>query len=107
VAGVSGSQLVRYFYSAVDPSDVDRVRGLFLEDVRPAFDGLPGCLGIELLINITRNAGGLVDGMAMSRWESREAMDDALASRGVQEALVRITQFLRQEPITRTFEVMA
>jgi quinol monooxygenase YgiN len=102
-----GSQLVRFFYSAVDPSDVERVRKLFLEDVRSAFDGLPGCLGIELLINTTSNAGGLVDGMAMSRWESREAMDDALASRGVQEALVRITQFLRQEPVTRTFEVNA
>jgi quinol monooxygenase YgiN len=101
------TQVVRHFSSAVDPSDVDRVRRLFLEDVRPAFAGLPGCLGIELLINVTSNAGGLVDGMAMSRWESREAMDDALASRGVQEALVRITQFLRQEPVTRTFEVTA
>ena len=101
------TQLVRFFYSAVDPSDVDRVRNLFLEDVLPAFDSHPGCLGIELLINITNNAGGLVDGMAMSRWESRDAMEDALASRGVQEALVRVTQFLRQEPITRTFEVTA
>ena len=43
----------------------------------------------------------------MSRWASREAMDDALASRAVQEALVRVTQFLRQEPVTRTFEVNA
>jgi quinol monooxygenase YgiN len=102
-----GGQLVRFFYSAVDPSDVDEVRKLFLEDVRPAFDGQPGCLGIELLINVTSNAGGLVDGMAMSRWESRQAMDDALASRGVQEALVRVSQLLRQEPVTRTFEVNA
>jgi quinol monooxygenase YgiN len=100
-------ELVRLFYSAVDPSDVDQVRRLFLEDVRPAFAAHPGCRGIELLINVTNNAGGLVDGMAMSRWESRDAMDDALASRPVQEALVRVTQFLRQEPVTRTFEVNA
>jgi quinol monooxygenase YgiN len=99
--------LVRFFYSAVDPSDVDQVRRLFDEDVRPAFEGAPGCLGIELLINIASNAGGLVDGMAMSRWASRDAMDDALTSRGVQEALVRVTQFLRHEPVTRTFEVTA
>ena len=102
-----GVQLVRFFYSAVDPSDVERVRNLFLEDVRPAFDGQSGCLGIELLINVTSNAGGLVDGVAMSRWTSREAMDVAMASRPVQEALVRVTQFLRQEPVTRTFEVNA
>jgi quinol monooxygenase YgiN len=102
-----GTQLVRLFFSAVDPSDVDEVRRLFLEDVRPAFAGRTGCLGIELLINVTSNAGGLVDGMAMSRWESREAMNDALDSRAVQEALVRVTQYLRQEPVTRVFEVTA
>jgi quinol monooxygenase YgiN len=101
------TQLVRFFYSAVDPSDVDEVRRLFLEDVRPAFADHTGCLGIELLINVTSNAGGLVDGMAMSRWASREAMNDALDSRAVQEALVRVTQYLRQEPVTRTFEVTA
>jgi quinol monooxygenase YgiN len=99
--------LVRMFYSAVDPFDVDHVRGLFVEDVRPAFDTQPGCLGIELLINDTSNAGGLVDGVAMSRWESREAMEAALGSRAVQEALVRVAQFLRQEPVTRTFLVTA
>jgi quinol monooxygenase YgiN len=100
-------ELVRVFYSAVDPSDVAHVRDLFLEDVRPAFDAQAGCLGIELLINDTSNAGGLVDGLAMSRWESREAMDAALNSRAVQEALVRVTQFLRQEPVTRVFLVTA
>jgi quinol monooxygenase YgiN len=102
-----GQQLVRMFYSAVDPSDVDHVRSLFLEDVRPAFDAAAGCLGIELLINDTSNAGGLVDGIAMSRWESRDAMVSALDSRPVQDALVRVTQYLRQEPVTRTFLVTA
>jgi quinol monooxygenase YgiN len=100
-------ELVRFFYSAVDPSDVDRVRGLFLEDVKPAFVAQAGCLGIELLVHDTSNAGGLVDGVAMSRWESHEAMDAALSSRAIQEALVRVTQYLRQEPVTRTFVVTA
>jgi quinol monooxygenase YgiN len=104
---MAGAQLVRFFYSAVDPADVERVRSLFLEDVRPAFADQSGCLGIELLINVTHNAGGLVDGLAMSRWESRDAMEAALQSRAVQEALVRVTQFLRQEPVTRTFEITA
>jgi quinol monooxygenase YgiN len=99
-------QLVRFFYSAVDPSDVEEVQRLFLEDVRPAFQR-PGCQGIELLINVEHNAGGLVDGMAMSRWESKEAMEEALATRPVQEALVRVSQYLRQEPVTRVFEVNA
>lgn len=96
---------VRFFYSAVDPADSREVQRIFLEDVKPAFEGL-GCESVELLVNTEANAGGLVEGVVVSRWPSTTVMDDALASRAVAESLVRVRQLLRQEPITRTFEVL-
>ena len=97
---------VRIFHSAVDPEDVDDIRALFAEDVVPAFRDRPGCLSIELLMSLDQNAGGLLDGAAMSRWESFEAMEEAMASREIAEGLVRILKLLRQEPVTRVYEVL-
>lgn len=96
---------VRLFFSSVDPSDSDEVRRIFVEDVKPAFEGL-GCHSIELLVNVEPNAGGLVEGVVTSRWTSRDDMETALRSRTVAESLVRVRQLLRVEPITRTFEVL-
>ncbi|MBA3654104.1 MAG: antibiotic biosynthesis monooxygenase [Actinobacteria bacterium] len=101
------AEFVRVFQTAVDPDDVDAVRRLFTDDVLPAFAGLDGCLGVELQISHEQNAGGLVEGAAVSRWSSIEAMDEAVASRPVREALVRVTSLLRQQPVTRVFEVVA
>lgn len=101
-----GAQFLRLFLSAVDPADVDEVRTLFLEDVRPTFAAHEGCLGIELIVNVEKNAGGLVDGAALSRWTSLEAMETALATRDVVDSLVRIRQLLRQEPVSKVFEVL-
>ena len=101
------AQFMRVFQSAVDPDDVEAVRALFADDVSPAFMGLSGCLGVELLISRDPSAGGLVEGAAVSRWSSLEAMEEAMASRPVREALVRVTALLRQQPVTRVFEVMA
>src|SRR5439155_154019 len=52
------------------------------------------------------NSGGLLEGAAASRWESFEAMEEAMASRDVAEGLVRILKLLRQEPVTRIYEVL-
>ena len=98
--------ILRLFQTAVDPADLDEIRRLFLEDVKPVFDKLPGCLGIELLMNIDPQAGGLLEGAAISRWESQEDLDRALETRDVAEAQVRILQLLRQEPVTKTFQVL-
>ena len=101
------SSYVRVFHSAVDPADVEEIRRLFLEDMKPAFASRPGGKGVELLVSTEKNAGGLVEGMVVSRWESVEALDAAVASREVMEAMVRVRQLLRQEPVARTFEVEA
>ncbi len=98
---------LRLFQSAVDPADVDEVTRLFEDDVKPVFAAFDGCLSIELVVAVDKNAGGLVDGAALSRWSSIEAMEDALESRAGAEALIRVRQLLRQEPISKVFEVLA
>ena len=101
------AEYLRLFQTAVDPADVDDVTRLFEDDVRPVFIAIPGCISIELVLSVEKNAGGLVDGAALSRWSSLEAMEEAVDSRQVAEALIRVRQLLRQEPITKVFEVLA
>jgi quinol monooxygenase YgiN len=100
-------QYLRLFQTAVDPADIEGVTRLFEDDVKPVFAAISGCLSMELVVSVEKNAGGLVDGAALSRWSSIEAMDDALDSREVAEALIRVRELLRQEPISRVFEVRA
>ena len=97
---------VRVFHSAVDPADVDEVRRLFLEDMKPAFATQPGGEVIELLVSTEKNAGGLVEGMVVSRWESFEALEAGVASRELMEAMVRVRQLLRQEPVAKVLQVL-
>ena len=101
------TQYLRLFQSAVDPADVEDVRKLFEDDVVPTFTAQAGCLGIELVVNIEKNAGGLVEGAALSRWTSLDAMETALSARAVIDTLVRVRQLLRQEPVSKVYEVLA
>lgn len=97
---------VRMFVSSIDPDDLPRIRSIFEDDVKPALVKQPGCEGVELVVNVDANAGGLVEGAAVSRWRSREDLEHALAQREVQESIVRVRQLLRQEPVTKTYEVL-
>jgi quinol monooxygenase YgiN len=97
---------VRLFSSAIDPSDLADVRRIFTEDVKPVFESMPGCGSMELLLGAGRNAGGLVDAAAMSRWKSQDDLEAAIESRAVAESMVRILPFLRLEPIIRMFEIV-
>ena len=100
-------EFLRLFQSAVDPDELVELRRLFLDDVRPAFDDCPGCLGIELAVCNHSNAGGLVDVDAISRWTSADEMEVGVASRPIQEAVVRFRSLLRQEPVAKVLEVLA
>ena len=99
-------QFLRLYQSAVAPADVEEIKRLFVDDVVPAFSGASGCLGIELAVTVEPNAGGLVEGTAISRWSSLDDMAAAMASHDVQEALVRVRQLLRQEPVSKVLEVL-
>ena len=98
--------LVRLFLSAIDPGDLADLRRVFVEDIRPSLERQPGCRGVELVAGMEKNAGGLLEGAAMSRWDTRENLERALGTREVQESIIRVRQWLRQEPVTRTYEVL-
>lgn len=97
---------VRMFLSSIDPDDLPRIRSIFEDDVKPALLKQHGCDGVELVVNVEPNAGGLVEGASVSRWRSREDLEQALTQREVQESIVRVRQLLRQEPVTKTYEVL-
>lgn len=99
-------EFLRLYQSAVDPADVVEMQRLFADDVVPIFAARPGCLGVELAVNIEPSAGGLVEGAAISRWASLEDMASAMASHEVQEALVRVRQLLRQEPVSKVLQLL-
>lgn len=94
------------FISAVDPEDLEQLTTMFNDDVRPILLAQEGCESVELVANVDHNAGGLVEGAAISRWDTREHLIEALDQREVQESIVRVRQLLRQEPLTKTFEVL-
>ena len=97
---------VRLYMSAIDPNDVPAFQRVFNEDVRPTLLKHGGCESIELVANVDRNAGGLIEGAAITRWRTLEEMEVALAQREVQESIVRVRQLLRQEPVTKIYEVL-
>ena len=100
------AEYLRLYQSAVDPADVEEMQRLFVADVVPAFRGCAGCVGLELTVAVEPNAGGLVEGAAISRWSSLDEMAAAMASHEVQEALVRVRQLLRQEPVSKVLQVL-
>lgn len=97
---------VRFFSSAIDPKDLDEVRRIFAEDISPVFESCSGCQSMELLLGMERNAGGLVDAAALSRWNSHDDLATAIESRAVAESMVRILPYLQLEPVIRMFEIV-
>jgi quinol monooxygenase YgiN len=93
-------------YLRVAPADVEEVRRRFHDDVVPVFTRHAGCLGLELTVNVAPNAGGLVEGAAISRWASLDEMASAMAAEDVQDAIARIRGLLRQEPVAKVLEVL-
>ncbi len=98
--------IVRTFYSAVDPDDSDEVFRIFLEDVKPAYEEAAGCRGVELLVGTHENVGGMIEGVLVSHWDDPGALQAALASRSLSEAMVRVRSLLRVEPVVGTYRVV-
>ena len=99
--------VIRLFLSAVAPGDIDRLIEYFTEDVIPAFQAHPSCLGIELIRAEKPGLGGLIEGGAFSRWTSVEEMEAALAGADLVASQARIRELLRREPIRKVYEVVA
>ncbi|HVL64474.1 MAG TPA: antibiotic biosynthesis monooxygenase [Actinomycetota bacterium] len=96
--------IVRIFDTAIHPDDVERGKEIFREQVRPAFETFPGCHGIEMAIGVEEHSGELVEVVAISRWESTEAIRDAIATPDYAAALEDLKRLFRQAPIVRHFE---
>jgi quinol monooxygenase YgiN len=99
--------VIRLFLSAVAPSDADEVLRLFSEDVVPAFTAHPDCLGVELVMSTESGPDGMIEGGALTRWTSLEAMEAALTDDSLRASQVRIRELLRKEPIRKVYEVRA
>ena len=99
--------VVRLYLSAVAPADLDRLVELFQEDVIPAFEAHPDCIGIELIRAEHPGVGGLIEGGALSRWTSIEAMKEALATDALQSSQLRVRELLRRQPIRKVYEVVS
>lgn len=97
---------VRFFSTAIDPSDLGEVRRIFAEDIKPVFETLAGCRSMEFFVCPDANAGGLVDGAACSRWDSLAELTEGVESRAVAESMVRILPFLQVEPVIKVFEIV-
>ncbi len=98
--------IVRMFDTTVDPADVERGKQLFRETVRPAFERFEGCHGIDMHIGIDEHSGDLVDVVAVSRWDSREAIEAATATDEYAQALEEIRKLFQRAPIVRHFETV-
>jgi hypothetical protein len=97
---------VRMFLTALDPSDVDTVRSVVLAEIKPVFEAIDSCISVELLVSIEQNAGGLVDGCILSRWESLDELRQAVSSPEILDVVNRLRPLLRQEPIGRIYELV-
>jgi quinol monooxygenase YgiN len=96
--------IIRIFDTTVDPGDVEDAVAAFRRDVAPAFGAFAGCSGIELLVGVDEHSGDLVELCAISRWESREAIDAAVGSDDYARALKEFRRLFQQNPIVRHFE---
>lgn len=96
--------IIRIFDTAVDPGDVGRAVTLFKDEVAPAFDTFGGCHGIELLVGVDEHSGDLVELCAISRWDSRDAIETAIGSDEYREALAEFRKLFQQVPIIRHFD---
>ena len=96
--------IVRAFDTAVEAPDLEQGKELFRKIVRPAFKGFPGCHGIEMLVGIDEHSKDLIEIVAISRWDSREAIDAAVSSDDYEEALKEIRKLFQQTPLVRHFE---
>jgi quinol monooxygenase YgiN len=98
--------IIRIFDTAVDPEDVDQAAELIRGTVRPAFEQFEGCHGIEFYIGVDEHSGDLVDIVALSRWESTDAIQRAIDSDDYEEALAELRKLFEQAPIIRHFELV-
>lgn len=98
--------IVRIFDTAAAPEDIPRGIELFRSQARPAFESFAGCHGIEMLIGVDEHSGDLVELTAISKWDTLEAIEAAIATPEYETALSELRKLFAQAPIVRHFEAI-
>lgn len=98
--------IIRIFDTALDRDDVELAKELFRDQVRPAFARWDGCHGIDMHISIDEHSGDLVEVAAISRWDSRESIEKAVAAEAYDEAMAELKKLFQQTPLVRHFEAV-
>ncbi len=96
--------IIRIFDTAIDRDDVELAKELFREEVRPAFATWDGCHGIDMHISVDEHSGDLVEVAAISRWDTRAAIEGAVGSADYERAMAGLKKLFQQTPIVRHFE---
>jgi quinol monooxygenase YgiN len=95
--------IVRVFETAVEPGDVLQATELFQTQVQPTLEGFAGCHGIEMMVGVEERSGDLLDVLAISRWDSLEAIDQAIGTPDYDRAMLELRKLFRRTPIVRHF----
>ncbi|MEA2499593.1 MAG: hypothetical protein QOH26_1998 [Actinomycetota bacterium] len=95
--------IIRMFDTAMDPDDIELAKELFHSQVQPAFALFEGCHGVEMYLGLEARSV-VVEVAAISRWDSREAIDAALATEEYTEAMAELKKLFQHAPIVRHFE---
>jgi quinol monooxygenase YgiN len=97
--------IFRMFDTAIDPDDEELAKDLFRRQVQPAFALFDGCHGVDMYLGLELR-GLLIEVAAISRWDSKEAIDAALATEEYTEAMAELKILFQHAPIVRHFETI-
>lgn len=98
--------IMRLFDTAIDPDDVELIKELFRRDILPAFNRLDGFKNITLHLGVEEHGGDLVECVAISTWESLDAVRSAESTQEYAEAMREIRKLFGQAPLIRHFETV-
>jgi quinol monooxygenase YgiN len=97
--------IVRVFDTAIDPAQITEAVELFRAQVKPTLESSEGCAGIEMMVGVEERSGDLVDILAISRWESLEAIERAIGTDDYALAMRDLRKLFQRTPIVRHFEL--
>ena len=96
--------ILRLFDTAIDPGDVAQAAELFRGEVQPTIESFEGCQGIEMLVGVEERSGDLIDVVAISRWDSAEAIQKAIQTPEYAQAMAGLRRLFQRTPIVRHFQ---
>ncbi|MDQ3877478.1 MAG: hypothetical protein M3290_03905 [Actinomycetota bacterium] len=98
--------IMRLFDTAIDPDDVEVIKELFRRDILPAFEKFEGFRGISMHLGVEEHGGDLVECVAVSSWDSMEAVRAAESTHAYADAMREIRKLFGQAPLIRHFETV-